>query len=286
LRRKNLGLPDSWDEVENWLDDSRDVAASTNLSSKSPTVKNPEICVLPDYAKPAPKNFPSYYPKKVVSNVKIGELENLITVCWDSWTLTQKRTAKKTIKRLKGKQPVKLKKHLGALKEKNAKSALENGQAMTDVLATWIKKQFVAGPFEKPPREGFRANPLMAAVQRTKIRPIMNLLAPKGFSFNDAVDESSIDLLKMSSAKIFTEALIQSGKGAVFGKEDIQDAYKLIPNAEEQWHLYGFEWLGKYFYDTTTVFGSKASPASFDSLPETIVNIVCTLEEIPKKCVH
>jgi hypothetical protein len=90
----------------------------------------------------------------------------------------------------------------------------------------------------------------------------------------------------MSSAKIFAEALVQSGKGAVFGKEDIQDAYKLIPNVKEQWHLYGFEWLGKYFFDTTTVFGSKAAPASFDSLPETIVNIVCTLGEIPKKCVH
>jgi hypothetical protein len=125
----------------------------------------------------------------------------------------------------------------------------------------------------------------MAAVQRTKIRPIMNLSAAKGASFNDAVDESCIDLLKMSSAKLFAEALVQSGEGSIFAKEDIQDAYKLIPNAKEQWHLYGFEWLGKFFYDTTTVFGSKAAPASFDSLPETVVNIVCTLGKIPKKCV-
>ncbi len=261
MSRNNLGLPDGWSEVESWIDDSRDVAASINPSSQKPTVKNPEICVLADYAGPAPpgfwEKFPSYYPKKVVSSVKIEELENLIADCWDSWTLSQKLTARKTIERLKGKRPVKLKKLPDPLFEKNAISALENGQAMTDVLATWIKKRFVAGPFEKPPCKGFRANPLMAAVQRTKIRPIMNLSAPKGLSFNDAVDETSIDLLRMSSAKIFAEALVQSGKGADFVKEDIQDAYKLIPNAEEKWHLYGFEWLGKYFFDTTTVLEAR-----------------------------
>jgi hypothetical protein len=214
LRRNDLGLPDSWGEVESWIDDSRDVAASINLTSQKPTVKNPEICVLTDYAGPAPpgfwKKFPSYYPKTIVSSVEIGKLENLIADCWDSWTLSQKLTARKTIERLKGKRPVKLKKRLDPLFEKIAKSALENGQAMTDVLATWIKKRFVAGPFEKPPCEGFRANPLMAAVQRTKIRPIMNLSAPKGLSFNDAVDETSVDLLKMSSAKIFAEALVHN----------------------------------------------------------------------------
>jgi hypothetical protein len=246
--------------------------------------------VLTDYVNPAPcsfwKVFPSYYPTKIVSCVKVKKLEKLISKCWGVWTVAQKRVAEKAVKGLKGEAPVTLKTRLPPLTEKNAKTALDNGRAMTDVLATWIKKSFVAGPFDQPPQESFRANPLMAAVQRTKVRPIMNLSAPKGASFNDAVDEASIDLLKMSSAKLFAEALVQSGKGATFAKEDIQDAYKLIPNAQEQWHLYGFEWLGKFFFDTTTVFGSKAAPASFDSLPETIVNIVCTLGEIPKKCVH
>jgi hypothetical protein len=41
------------------------------------------------------------------------------------------------------------------------------------------KKGFVAGPFNEIPLAGFRANPLMAAVQKTKVRPILNLSAPK-----------------------------------------------------------------------------------------------------------
>ncbi len=114
----------------------------------------------------------------------------------------------------------------------------------------------------------------------------MNLSSPKGCSFNDAVDEHDVSLLGMSSAKLFGEAIRKAGQGAVFSKQDIQDAYKLIPNPQEQWHLYGFEWLGKFFFDTTTVFGSKAAPASFDPLPETMVNIVCSLGKIPKTSVH
>ena len=49
---------------------------------------------------------------------------------------------------------------------------------------------------------------------------------------------------------------------------------------------FGFRWLGTYFYDLTTVFGSKSALANFDSVLETVVNIVCTLADIPRNIVH
>jgi hypothetical protein len=125
-----------------------------------------------------------------------------------------------------------------------------------------------------------RINPLMAAVQKTKVRPILNL--SKGYSFNDAVDPFGVDKLKMSSAKLFAEAIIRAGQGAIMAKTDIKDAYK-IPNAKTQWRLYGFRWLNKYFFDISTVFGSQAAPACFDCLPETIVNIICCQNKITRK---
>ena len=79
----------------------------------------------------------------------------------------------------------------------------------------------------------------------------------------------------MSSAKLFGDALLKMGRRAVMSKFDIQDAYKLIKNHPSQRQLFGFKWLGKYFLDTTLVFGSKAAPEKFDSLPETLVNITC-----------
>jgi hypothetical protein len=137
-----------------------------------------------------------------------------------------------------------------------------------------------------PPHPEFRVNPLMAVVQKTKVRPILNLSAPKGNSFNDAVNVWEVESLQMSTPRLFGESLVKAGKGALFSKTDIQDAYKLIPVPPCEWRFYGFSWLGKYFQDTTTVFGSKLAPASFDPLPETVVNIVCTLKNIPKKWVH
>ncbi len=287
LQRPDLGLPADWETVEEWLDDSRDVAKSAKIAPPGAILKNPEIPVLPSYnIKPGNEfweAFPTNYPEGPRRNgVNVEALEELIRVCEPNWLVSEKYAAQKAVARLKGFLPVKFQKSLPGMKERNAKSALENGQAMTYVLATWLKKGFVAGPFERPPRDGFRANPLMAAVQKNKVRPILNLSSPKGCSFNDAVDEHDVSLSGMSSAKIFGEAIRKAGQGAVFSKQDIQDAYKLIPNPQEQWHLYGFEWLGKFFFDTTTVFGSKAAPASFDPLPETMVNIVCTLGKSQK----
>jgi hypothetical protein len=291
LTREDLGLPANWEKIEDWIGNSKDVAKSCAIPLPTTVIKNPEIPLLENYGIPPSdmfwKSFPSNYPTGFRSGgVNVSEFENLIKSCQGKWTWPEKITAEKALKHLRGEKRVRLIKDLPPLIEKNAKSAIENGSAMTDVLATWLKKGFVAGPFNSPPGNCFRSNPLMAAVQKFKVRPILNLSAPKGKSFNDSVDSHDVDLLCMSSPKLFGDAIRKAGRGAVFSKTDIQDAYKLIPNAIDQWHLYGFEWLGKFFFDTTTVFGSKAAPAFFDPVPETIVNVVCTLGKIPKTAVH
>jgi hypothetical protein len=74
------------------------------------------------------------------------------------------------------------------------------------------KKDVVIGPFEGPPCKNFCVNPLVAIVQKTKIRPILNLKVPVGSAFNEAVDENRIRKLKMCSAKIFSQTLLKTGK--------------------------------------------------------------------------
>jgi len=283
-------LPANWDTVHQWIDESRFTGASGPKNIEEMSVKNSEIKILDSYTETPNKNFwecfPKNYPSKLRNSIKTKQLKTYVQKCWFLWTRSQRGIAKKALRRAEGKEKVPLNKDLGGLKTKNSKSATENGVLMTDTIASWVKKNFVAGPYNKAPFENFRINPLMAAVQKNKVRPIMNLSSPKGRSFNDAVDILKFEKLTMSSPKLFGESIVKAGKGAIFSKSDIKDAFKLIPNAEEQWKLYGFEWLGKYFFDTSTVFGSKAAPAFFDSLPETIVNIVCCLEQIPKKFVH
>jgi len=180
----------------------------------------------------------------------------------------------------------KLKTQLPVLEVKNAESAVKFGELMTDTIGHWVKNKMVAGPYKAPPFRAFRSNPLMAVPQKNKVRPVMNLSAPKGKSLNDAIRPETIKRLNMSSAKNFGYEIRRVGKSAVFAKFDMQDAYKLIPGHPGQWWLYGFIWLGRYFYDVTTVFGSGSAPANFDALPETVANIVCTKSGAPKKWLH
>ena len=84
--------------------------------------------------------------------------------------------------------------------------------------------------------------------------------------FNDVVpvNDHRIRKLIMSSDALFAKALKRARKGALMAKYDICDAYKQILGHPSQRAAFGFRWLGKYFYDLTTVFGSKSAPANLD----------------------
>jgi hypothetical protein len=165
-------LPDAWKTVEEWIDNSKDAIVVEKKAREPWKKKNPDIPILNNYLVPPDKSFwnsfPSHYPAGSKKTVNLENLKTYVHKCWSDWTLPQKRTAEKAIAFLESKIPAPLTIDLPGLIEKNAPSAIEHGEYMTDVLATWIKKGFVAGPFERPPMDGFRGNPLMAAVQKTK----------------------------------------------------------------------------------------------------------------------
>ena len=103
---------------------------------------------------------------------------------------------------------------LPALRIPNTPSVTAHGEEFTDTLAWWIRQGYVAGPFAAPPLPLFRTNAMMAVEQRNKIRIIMNLSAPKGSSFNDAIDELALEKISMSSARLFGYSLTDCGVGA------------------------------------------------------------------------
>jgi len=203
------------------------------------------------------------------------------------WSYQQKIIAKKAIKTLKFGSKICF--TTGAkiqYNSKNGNSSFKHGRLITDTIATWVKKGHVIGPFSAPPFKDLNISPLMATEQKTKVRPILNLSAPEGSSLNDAVDKIKIRKLTMSSAKKFSQNLLQLGRNAKFAKSDLVDAYKLIPIHPSNWKFYGFKWLGKFFVDTTTPFGSNTAPANFDDVGETLTNIVKTICNTPKILIH
>ena len=56
---------------------------------------------------------------------------------------------------------------------KNAPAAEKFRELVTDNLATWLKKDFVCGPFDTPPLNKFCVNSLMAINQNEKIRLVL-----------------------------------------------------------------------------------------------------------------
>jgi hypothetical protein len=163
---------------------------------------------------------------------------------------------------------------------------VEHGEEFTDTLAWWIRKGYVAGPFGAPPFANFRTNAMMAVSQKNKIRIIMDLSAPKGNSYNDAIDDSDLEKVSMSSARLFGYSVRDCGIGARMWKFDMVDAYKTIPAAQQDLRLQGFTWLGRFFIELKKVFGSKEAVSAFDRLNNTLVTLAALHARLPPHLIH
>ena len=69
----------------------------------------------------------------------------------------------------------------------------------------------------------------MAEEQHGKIRLILNMLCPKGSSYNDNVDKFALRTVKISSARQFGQSVPCTGPNALMSKMDMKDAYKQVP---------------------------------------------------------
>jgi hypothetical protein len=127
---------------------------------------------------------------------------------------------------------------------------------------------------------------MIALEQKDKIRIVMNLSAPKGESFNEAIDEQKLEQVFMSTAKKFGYSVIDCGHNASMWKWDLVDAYKNIPVPISSLRYQGFRWLGKSFVETQKIFGDKDSVAAFDRLNHTAVDLAGIMSNIPDSLVH
>jgi len=258
--------------------------------SPDPKLKCPEIPELDSYKFPPPINFWKSFPSSPIpsaptTSVKIHELRILVKSVQHLLTPSQVERAEKLMFELKEGAVIPILK-LPGLKDKNTPSVFAHGKVFTDVLASWIKQGFVAGPFISPPLPDFRSNSMMAVEQPGKVRIVMNLSAPKEKSFNDAVNDLALEHVHMATAKNFGYSVIDCGKGCLMWKWDMCDAYKHIPASMPDLRLQGFSWLGKYFLEKQQVFGSSYAPSAFDRLANTVASLALVLTGFPKKQVH
>ena len=253
---------------------------------KEPVLKNVDIPRLDSYMCEPDEDFWNYFPKKDLpksaeTTIDIKAFEKKIEEVRSKMTASEVRRASKIVKDLKNGTESYQKGPLLPIKTANAKSTYEHGELLTDTIATWIRKGFLAGPFKVPPTPGIRANPLAVVVWNGKIRPILNMSGPIGKSFNDNLNVDKLERLHMGTAKKFSFALKDLGVDAKFSKFDICDAYKLVSAKVEDFGLQGFFWLGRYFVETRQPFGGIPAPSNFDRLGNTKDLVVCLLSGTP-----
>jgi hypothetical protein len=121
---------------------------------------------------------------------------------------------------------------------------------------------------------------VIAVVKHGAVRPVVNLSAPAGASFNDNIKAECIEKVHMSTAQSFGFSVREAGKGALMSKFDLKDAYKIVPAKREDWRLQGFQWLGRYFVEVKMTFGAETSVSNFDRAGHTlqvITRAVCTI---------
>ncbi len=189
---------------------------------------------MQQYHVPPPATFWSDFPSRPFplnpgTQVNIDGLKQEVDSVSGSWLDSQNRRASVLFFELENGAKLPFSTTLPALTVPNTASVNQFGNEFTDTLAHWINKGFVSGPFPSLPTVPYRSNSMMAVEQKQKVRIVMNLSAPKGTSFNDAIDDLQLEKICMSSARKFGYSVLDCGVGAKMWKYDMVDAYKNIP---------------------------------------------------------
>ncbi len=184
-RDANLGLPSSWSSIAAWFEHSTPLTNTAPPPPISPPRLFPQIPTLPDYHSSPPPTFWTSFPYRPLppsptTPVNQSLFGSMVHDAFPSWSFQQRTLGQQALHSIcHGAQP-RWTKPLPGLFTPNTPSAYLYGPQITDTIAAWITKGFVAGPFLSPPLPNFRVNPLLAIPQHDKVRLVLNLSAPTG----------------------------------------------------------------------------------------------------------
>jgi hypothetical protein len=208
--------------------------------------KNPDIPKLEKYGGNGSQEFWKQFPfnsipSKPETKINTSKLRELIEENSKKLLKSELNRAARCLEYLEKGGPAFQKHPIGPCVVRNSKKPLEFGASVSDTIATWITKKFVAGPFDKPPLPQFRVNSILAVPQPNKTRICINVSQPEGRSFNDNIEKTELEKVKMSSARQFGHRVIEAGRNCIMAKPDIVDAYKNIPARLEDLRLQGIK---------------------------------------------
>ena len=150
-------------------------------------------------------------------------------------------------------------------------SARAHPHIISEALAKECQAERMAGPYSSPPLPNARCSGLGVVPKKDGgWRTICDLSSPPSSSINDFIDPQrySLRYCTIDSAVAILNAI---GPGALMGKLDLQNAFRIMPVRKEDWHLLAIHWEGHWYLDKCLPFGLRSSPALFNQLAEALV---------------
>lgn len=280
-----LLVRDSWEALflEQLSKDTPELPEAKKFKAKH------DLPLLQDYSKPAPdwfwEKFPSNLKDGKSSLINADVLYDLAIECGykDHENLEKICGWLKNGAVIGCKSPFR-----DPVSASNAKSAITEGQKVTDSICDWIKKGFVYGPVDQQlvPNNAKFSGLMTRPKPNGAVRIILNLSAPSGSSVNDGIDNDEYPAF-MSSTTDWLRVLNKVGLRCYISKTDFSDAYKHISVAKDDTDLQWFRWLGKAFKELCLIFGAVSSAGIFDAVAKIILFIVIKKANFfPDQCIQ
>ena len=148
----------------------------------------------------------------------------------------------------------------------NLKSANQLPHMVEEKLRKELKASRFAGPFEEKPFTNMFISPLGLVEKKIPgtYRLIHHLSYPEGRSVNDHIPPEHTHV-QYSNIEDAINSIKQLGKGCFMAKTDIDSAFRIIPVSEKHYHLLGFKWRQKWYYDRNLPMGLASSCKIFET---------------------
>jgi hypothetical protein len=158
---------------------------------------------------------------------------------------------------------------------KNKASAYEHPEIVDAYLHNEVSLGHVTGPFETLPLPDLHISNfgvIPKSGQPGKLRLILDLSSPHGFSVNNSID---LDQFSLQCIKFDDVAMVaKRGRGALMAKFDVQSAYHNVAVLPSQRYLLGMKWRGKFYVDLVLPFGLRSAPFIFNSIADLVESIL------------
>lgn len=143
---------------------------------------------------------------------------------------------------------------------------------ISDSLQIEISKGRLIGPLDPSLFPAVHISSLGAIPKKhseNKWRLILDLSHPKGSSVNDGIARNMCSLTYMKVDDL-VQKILQTGRGTLLAKIDIESAFRNIPVHPEDRHLLGLLWEDHLYVDTVLPFGLRSAPKIFNSVADAL----------------